>query len=96
MIDIVRFSQEHNMRISVYWCESSDKRRNALFVYMSRMIFSGPDGDCYSEFLHHGILTDTMNMTDEEFDMKLTDILMEGYKSLNDHENMVSKKLYSF
>lgn len=86
MIDIVRFSQEHNMRISVHWWESSDKQHNALFVYMSRMIFSGPTGDCYSEFVHHGVLTDTMKMTDEEFDTKLTDIFMEGYKSLNDQE----------
>lgn len=94
MIDIVHFSQEHNMRISVYWCESSDKQHNALFVHMSRMILSGPDGDCYSEFLHHGVLTDTMNMTDEEFDTKLTDILMEGYKSLNDQYEKAKKGEY--
>lgn len=88
MIDIVRFSQEHNMKISVHWWGSSDKQHNALIVYMSRMIFFGPAGDHYSEFLHHGILTDTMNMTDEEFDTKLTDILMEGCKSLNDQEKL--------
>ena len=96
MIDIVHFSQEHNMRISVYWCESSDKRHNALFVYMSRMILSGLDGDCYSEFLHYGVLTDTMNMTDEEFDTKLTDILMEGYKSLNHQEKHGKQKTLYF
>ena len=32
-----------------------------------------------------------MNMTDEEFDTKLADILMEGYKSLNDQYEKAKK-----
>lgn len=86
MVDIARISKEHNIRIAIHWWESKDKQHNAMFVYISRMIFSGPRGDYTSEFLHNGVLTDTMNMTDEEFDFKLNEILADGIESLNKQE----------